>query len=485
MKTTDLFGRSLKSGQRSVLGKRFRWPPFSVLNAREGDWQDRKRSWISLGIRSELGRGEQLTVNDPDLNDLDRHAAANGTRPPDAKDFASGGPGELSAEMRRRGTRADGLIFATGPSTQQLAERRGYTNGSGRRADAASYAGIRPPNASEKTQGLARDKNGELVSSKSYHAQPGGGPSKKSVWLGSGGQPVGGDGAINAHQSASLEGGLTFGTSVHPYDGQDGGVASQTGTSIFDPVLCELFYRWFTPARGLVLDPWCGGSVRGVVASVLGRTYVGMDLRPEQVDANERQAEIICSDDDAPIWLVGDSRGIAETVRSITNTQFDSLFSCPPYFDLELYSDDVRDLSSMTWEGFCGAYQDIIFQSCSLLREDCFAGIVIGDVRDRMGHYRSLPAVTTRYFEEAGLKLYNQIVITTAVGSLPLRAGRQFSATRKVGNTHQYLLVFVKGDARRAAQSCESVEFLASDVPVSKKSKEAVVGSTEPNNEIM
>lgn len=32
-------------------------PPFSVLNAREGWWQDRKRQWIKLGIQSEIGRG--------------------------------------------------------------------------------------------------------------------------------------------------------------------------------------------------------------------------------------------------------------------------------------------------------------------------------------------------------------------------------------------------------------------------------------------
>lgn len=42
------------------LADRFGVPPFSVLNAREGWWQDRKRAWIALGIRSELGRGENL-----------------------------------------------------------------------------------------------------------------------------------------------------------------------------------------------------------------------------------------------------------------------------------------------------------------------------------------------------------------------------------------------------------------------------------------
>lgn len=43
---------------RVSLSDRFGVPPFSVLNAREGWWQDRKRAWLALGIKSELGRGE-------------------------------------------------------------------------------------------------------------------------------------------------------------------------------------------------------------------------------------------------------------------------------------------------------------------------------------------------------------------------------------------------------------------------------------------
>ena len=42
---------------RKTLAERFGVPPFSVLDARQGYWQDRKRAWIALGIQSELGRG--------------------------------------------------------------------------------------------------------------------------------------------------------------------------------------------------------------------------------------------------------------------------------------------------------------------------------------------------------------------------------------------------------------------------------------------
>jgi len=43
---------------RQTLAERFVVPPFSVLDARQGYWQDRKRAWVALGIESELGRGE-------------------------------------------------------------------------------------------------------------------------------------------------------------------------------------------------------------------------------------------------------------------------------------------------------------------------------------------------------------------------------------------------------------------------------------------
>lgn len=39
------------------LADRFGVPPFSVLDARKGEWGERKRAWLVLGIRSELGRG--------------------------------------------------------------------------------------------------------------------------------------------------------------------------------------------------------------------------------------------------------------------------------------------------------------------------------------------------------------------------------------------------------------------------------------------
>ena len=40
--------------------------------------------------------------------------------------------------------------------------------------------------------------------------------------------------------------------------GTAGNASEQSGTSIFDPVLCEIAYRWFSPVGGLMLDPFAG-----------------------------------------------------------------------------------------------------------------------------------------------------------------------------------------------------------------------------------
>lgn len=43
--------------EHESLADRFGFVPFSVLDSSSGAWQGRKRAWMGLGIRSELGRG--------------------------------------------------------------------------------------------------------------------------------------------------------------------------------------------------------------------------------------------------------------------------------------------------------------------------------------------------------------------------------------------------------------------------------------------
>lgn len=338
-----------------TLRERFVVPPFSVLDARQGYWQDRKRAWLDLGIRSSRGRGEELTVHGPPAADINYMSRKNKAR----KVVTAGGtpgapvcPPDYGKQKRR-------LTFVQGDRTNGLDE----------------------------------------VSTK------------------------------------ILERG--------------------SGTSIFDPVLCEVAYRWFAPPDAVVLDPFAGGSVRGLVAAWLGRTYVGVDLSEDQIDANRAQAKAVLGGEPVGLeWILGDSYDVVPSLGD----SFDLVFSCPPYFDLERYTDDPADLSNLPWAEFLARYRAIIAASVLKLRDDRFAVWVVGEIRDKKGFHRGLVSESIRAFADAGMALYNEAVLVTAVSSLPLRAGRQFAASRKLGRTHQSVLVFVKGSPAAAVAACGPVE---------------------------
>ena len=161
-----------------TLADKFIIPPFSVFDSRQGYWRDRKRSWLDLGMRSELGREENLLKF--------------------SKTILTGG---------KKDTR-----------------------------------------------------------------------SREEQWK-----------------------------EIGDYKGGD--LFSLNGTSAFDPVTCEIMYKWFCKENGSILDPFAGGSVRGVVAEKLGFKYTGVELRSEQVEENRNQAAKIGVD---PNWIVGDSANICE-----------------------------------------------------------------------------------------------------------------------------------------------------------------------------
>ena len=229
---------------------------------------------------------------------------------------------------------------------------------------------------------------------------------------------------------------------------------SDTGTSIFDPVLCETQYLWFTKGGDTILDPFAGGSVRGIVAVEMGRHYCGIDLRPEQVEANTANAEACCTGEH-PAWICGDSTNILDLAPG----EYDFLFTCPPYGDLEVYSDDPRDISNMSDDDFDKAYEKILRDSVSMLADDRFACVVVGNYRDKRGYLRDLVGLTVRAMESAGARYYNDFVFVTPCGSLPIRAGKPFQASRKMGRTHQYCLCFIKGDPAKAAKRLGEVEI--------------------------
>ena len=209
--------------------------------------------------------------------------------------------------------------------------------------------------------------------------------------------------------------------------------------SIFDPALCEVLYHWFCPEGGTILDPFAGGSVRGIVANYLGYKYTGIDIRQEQIDSNIEQGLDILGEDNLPEWIVGDSNEALDGLFE----EYDFLFSCPPYADLEVYSDLEGDISNMDYEEFKVAYGKIIDKSAKLLKPGGYACFVVGEVRDKKGNYIGFVPDTIKAFERSGLRYYNEAILLNAIASASLRANHNMK-NKKLVKVHQNVLIFKK-----------------------------------------
>jgi hypothetical protein len=210
-------------------------------------------------------------------------------------------------------------------------------------------------------------------------------------------------------------------------------------TSIFDPALCEVLYHWFVPDGGRILDPFAGGSVRGIVANKLGYKYTGIDIRPEQIESNREQGLEILETNNQPNWYVGDSNIMLNDMTG----PFDFVFSCPPYTDLEVYSDLDGDISNMKYNDFLIAYREIIDKSCRLLTDGGFACFVVGEVRNKNGNYIGFVPDTIAAFRDAGLDFYNEAILLNVIASAAMRADGNMKS-KKLVKVHQNVLIFRK-----------------------------------------
>jgi DNA modification methylase len=607
----ELFGESLGKNalpKSITLAERFGIPPFSVFDARQGYWQARKREWIALGIRGEVGRGANIVPN-------------GSNRPPD----------QDGAYMRHD---ENGLL---GFSEQARSHYKNAPGGSLRPAARLGKDGktVRGDGRGKPIKGFGRTFGEDLMHGENPNFVNG-----VLMTSDSGNDPA----YYFKKQQKEKELGRKLSTAEFQEKYYEGPDTYQSGSSIFDPVLCEIAYRWFCRSGGHILDPFAGESTKGIVATYLGFQYTGIELRQEQVDANyeqwseiserknaefveikvsaksarelwngcqvdyitgtchgrccqagdgsihipilpeeektiqaaggkvidgmlqgkegggctfqenglcklhlsgtkpfactlspftlnksntlivkNRNRKLICykkepnqmtykaystslinmfgqeeaariidlldkgSEDFVakmpranylnvrrvinmqreslgmetqedlqieseagtdPNWILGDSANLNDLIPA--DQQYDLIFTSPPYYDLEVYSENKADGSTkQTYKEFMAWYKHIFSQAVDHLKDNSFLVVKVGEIRDKKtGIYHNFVGDNISCFIDLGLNYYNEAILVTAVGSLPIRAAKQFTGARKLGKTHQNILIFYKGNPK-------------------------------------
>lgn len=209
--------------------------------------------------------------------------------------------------------------------------------------------------------------------------------------------------------------------------------------SILDPVLAELVCRWFTPYEGAeCVDPFAGDTVFGYVASTLGHNFTGIELRQEQADFNNDRTKSLSAR-----YICDDGRNVLEHVAE---ESADLLFSCPPYYDIEVYSDLENDASNQeSFEEFYEILDTAFTNAIKTLKPNRFAAIVVGDVLEKKtGNYYLFPERIVETFTREGMALANRAILRTSIGSARFRASKQMEK-RRLGRCYQHVLIFYKG----------------------------------------
>lgn len=457
----DLLGNVIKPKSGGPVAERFLIPPFTVLDARRSDWQNRKRAWIKMGICGEIGRdakaynihdwadekaggskvvGGGTSIFDPVLVELIyRWFSPEGAQIIDP--FAGGSVRGIVASALNRGYWGCDL-------------RQEQIDANEKQADdvfgptvniTISAASMRQP-----FHPCTPDFVKEVCGAKCEEKSTGGilvtiHPTEVSKFRGMG---------------AEIEGGF-----IKP---DERGKCPFT-LSVNDTLIVRNRYRSLKcfKAEGslpvYIAHAWSLQQIFGdeeakritehlnsggddIVAKISSRKYA--ILRDNDSVKKTRIKPSL-----RPIWICGDSLKALEDAP-----EADLVFSCPPYGDLERYSEDCRDLSTMEWHTFVPSYKRIIMRSVQKMKPDSFACFVVSNFRKSDGFYRDLVGATVEGFEACGSYLYNEAVLITPVGSAAMRVTRQFKSSRKLVKTHQNVLIFCKGDWKKATMKCCSKE---------------------------
>lgn len=240
-------------------------------------------------------------------------------------------------------------------------------------------------------------------------------------------------------------------------DGETNCMATiNNGVSLLDPVMAEIVCRWFGIEGGTAFDCFAGDTVFGYVAATLGMSFTGIELREEQARLNNERVEGMSAR-----YICDDGQNVAKHIAAGSQ---DLLFSCPPYYDLEVYSDKPNDASNQpTYEAFLGILENAFANAIDCLKQNRFAVVVVGDIRDKEGYYYDFVGDIKRMFKAHGMPLYNECIIVEPIGTLPQRVQR-YMRNRKVGKCHQNVLVFYKGDIKAIPTTYNEITYASEDL---------------------
>lgn len=213
-------------------------------------------------------------------------------------------------------------------------------------------------------------------------------------------------------------------------------LGSKYTTSIFNPHFAQMILSAYCPPKAKVYDAFGGGGTRGFIATAMGHEYMGIEIRPDEVERIKKRQnelglnfEMVCAD---------------SQFYPIEESYYDFSYSCPPYYDLEVYSTIDGDMSNVSTYGeFLIMLRRSLETTFKGLKSSALCCWVVGNFRNNKGEYIHFNGDVMRIAKEIGFILHDELILWSAAGIAAQRAGL-FVANRKSVRVHEYLEVWRK-----------------------------------------
>lgn len=206
------------------------------------------------------------------------------------------------------------------------------------------------------------------------------------------------------------------------------GKSSRTIYSEFSPEAARLAYQHWLRDCKMIADPFAGWGERHYYAQKYGLNYAGFDLNPEAID------------------YARDEYGVENTLAdsNAVNIRFDGMLTCPPYWNLELYSKDARGGDRKeSWEAFKSWYFDIFARWYAMAERGAWFVVVVGNWR-KGGVYYDLDYWTRHAFLSYGAEMMDSVILSRKKISKIKIMLPQAKRCKYSVNVHEVMNVFQK-----------------------------------------
>jgi len=202
---------------------------------------------------------------------------------------------------------------------------------------------------------------------------------------------------------------------------------SRTSLSKFNSEYAKNIITFYTCKNDNVLDLFAGRT-RYKICKHFGRNYTGFEINEQYILEDEKS-------------IINDDCGNID--KYVTEKKFDCLFTCPPYWKMEVYSDKENDLSNIkTYDNFIKEYETRFEKGVKYIKENGLIIIVLCDFRIN-GKFYSFHNDTINIFKKLGWNLYDDIILEMNPSARHCYYAQAITKRRML-TTHEHCLIFHK-----------------------------------------